>query len=195
MKALVLFFVALAPLACSSPPDSSIYGIETPSYEAGGPQQAFPSADPGGEDASTCAVKGGASVSGVSLAAKDAIEVFDPTEARFEFRITDYASACSLGHATHAGSSVVSIAYDAAALSSGKYDLAKTDALHATYVTYDGSCNATQKVTAESGTVTFDRVDDCGGKGSFDLVFGGTHVTATFTASVCSLGGGAASCE
>ena len=198
MRTFIVWFAALAPaLGCAySTPGESVFDIH-PAYDGGD----F-STDPGHPDpnssvtdaGTTCHVQGAASVSGVTLAAKDAIEIFDPTQAKFTFRIGDYADACSLGDAVHAGSSVIELAYTGNTVKSAKYDLASTPALVATFTQYDATCGATTE-TAASGSVTFDRLDECGGKGSLDLMFGSQHVTATFTASVCSVSGGAATCK
>ena len=200
MKTHALFlFAALAPLGCASPVATSIYDYQAPADQTSGGGGSSSAGDPasngGGMEASTCGVQGHASVSGVTLAAQDAIEVFDPTIARFTFRITDYADACAAGIGMRASSNVISIEYDHASLSSGTYDITQTAGMSASLAQYDATCHATEQ-KADSGTVTFDRLDDCGGVGSLDLVFGGSHVTATFTASVCSApGGGSGACE
>ena len=198
MRTFIVWFAALAPaLGCAySTPGESVFDIH-PAYDGGD----F-STDPGHPDPSssvtdagtTCRVQGAASVSGVTLAAKDAIEIFDATQAKFTFLITDYADACTLGNGVPAGSNVVTVAYAGNALKSGTYDLASTDGLSASYTQYGATCGATRE-SAVSGSVTFDRLDECGGKGSFDLVFGADHVTASFTASVCALAGGAPTCQ
>lgn len=198
MKAYLLL-AAMFPLGCSGNATESIYDFHGDKYDGGGGSSS-PNQTPQGEvDAAVCAVQGNASVTGAfaggALAAKDAIEAFDPTEAKFTLVITDYANACSLGGAIHAGSSVVRIVYAHTFLSAGSYDLTKTTGLSVTYVHYDSTCAAAQTETAQSGSITFDRADDCGGAGSFDLVFGGTHVKATFTASVCELPDGPVSCH
>jgi hypothetical protein len=198
VKPYVLVLAALAPLGCgSSASDYSIFQYQTAPYDGGGGSSS--GSTPSGEiDATPCVVQGGGAVNGplagAALSAKDAIELFDPTEAKFTFLITDYANACSLA-GRHAGSNVVSVVYDGPYLSSGTYDVANTPGMSAAYVRYDGSCGASVTEAATSGTVTFDRLDDCGGAGSVDLVLGADHITATFTASVCTAQPGSASCQ
>lgn len=202
MKALVLMLVAFAPLGCAYPTSAeSILDIH-PDYDGGGGGGGSNGEDPNSsvaDAAITCKVQGNASFSGTfagsSLAAKDAIEMFDPTVAKFTFLITDYADACSYDGATHAGSSVVEITYAGNALKAGDYDVASTAGLQAKYTRYDATCAASATEAAASGKITFDRLDDCGGTGSFDLVFGSDHVTASFTASLCFGGGAAQSCK
>ena len=200
MKAYVLALLALAPVGCvASSSESSIFDYQVPYDGGGGGNSPSPPENTGGYDADICVVQGSASVSGAvagaSLAAKDAIEIFDATRAKFTFRITDYADACTMGSGVHAGSTVVEIAYDANALHSGTYDLASTDGLTAAFTRYDASCKAASTAPAASGTVTFARLDNCGGEGSFDLVFGSDHVTASFVASVCAIPGGTGACQ
>ncbi len=123
MRTFIVWFAALAPaLGCAySTPGESVFDIH-PAYDGGD----F-STDPGHTDPSssvtdagtTCHAQGSASVSGVTLAAKDAIEIFDATQAKFTFRIADYADACTLGDAVHAGSSVLELAYTGNALEIG----------------------------------------------------------------------------
>ena len=146
-------------------------------------------------DAATCPVQGNASVSGVTLGAKDAIELFDATKARFEFLVTDFANACALGGAKHAGSSVLSIAYAGNALRAGDFDLAQTPEMVVTYTTYGAGCTVTQSQTASAGTITIKKLDICGSDGSVDVTIGGQHVTASFTASTCALADEVASCK
>ena len=196
MKPYLVALVALAPLGCALSTDSTVYDVRAAAYDAGQSSSSDPNATSGdGMDATTCVVQGKASVTGVSFAARDAIEVFDATKGKFTFLITDYAGACSMINGGHAGSNVVSIEYDDTALSSGTYDVTKTAGLSVSYVQYDAACRASKTQTAESGSVVFDRLDDCGGEGSVDLVFGSAHVTATFTASVCAVPSGASSCH
>ena len=141
-------------------------------------------------DASACKVQGGASITGVTFAAQDTIELFDSTQARFTFLITDYADACSYKGGAHAGSHVISIAYDQSALRSGTYDVTSTPGLVVKEITYDSTCKPSLSVTAQSGNVIFDKLDECGGEGSFDLMLGSTQVSGSFTASVCALPSG-----
>lgn len=202
MKALAFLLVALAPLGCAYPSSAeSVYEIN-PAYDGGGGGGGSNGQDPNAsvaDAALTCKLQGNASFTGTfggsALDAKDAVEMFDPTIARFTFLVTDYADACSYGGAVHAGSSVVEITYDGNALKAGDYDLASAADIHATYTRYDASCGAATTETASSGTITFDRLDNCGGKGSLDLTFGSDHVTASFTASLCLNGGGAKTCK
>ena len=203
MKAHALVLAALAPLGCASAAnDQSIFNYHGDTYDGGGgssPSSPDPTSSERTIDAAACVVQGQASVSGslagTTLAAKDAVEIFDPMKGRFTILITDYANACSLGHGIHAGSNVVSIVYDHSSLGSGTSDITKTEGLKITYVHYDSTCKATQSEAAQSGTITFDTADDCGSAGSFDLVFGADHVKASFTASVCLVGSGSATCE
>lgn len=199
MKAYVLALLALAPVGCAYSSAASIFDYQVPYDGGGGGNSPSPPENTGGYDADVCVVQGRASVSGAvggaSLAAKDAIEIFDATRAKFTFRITDYGSACTIGTGVHAGSTVVSIDYDANALHSGTYDIASTAGLGAAFTRYDAACKAAATTPAASGTVTFDRLDDCGGEGSFDLVFGANHVTASFVASVCAVAGTTGACQ
>lgn len=190
-------FAASVGCAYSSPSDQSIYDYPTGKYTGNGGSTSAPSTPGQSEmDASVCKVQGSASISGVTFAAQDAIEIFDTTKARFTFLITDYADACSYDGGVHAGSHVISISYDANALRSGTYDLTKTPGLVVKEITYGSTCAPTVSVTAASGNVVFDTLDDCGGTGSFDLTFGSTQVSGSFTASVCALPSGAAgSCK
>ena len=82
-------------------------------------------------------------------------------------------------------------------MGSGAYDVTKTAGLKITQTHYDSACNATQSETevAESGSLTFDKLDACGGKGSLDVAFGATNVKAAFTASVCDVPSGPPSCH
>lgn len=195
----ILAVLAFAPLAaCAVPTTESLYDYQEPAHDSGGPTPSLgaPSNQNGDqiEDASTtCMVQGGASLS--SFAAKDAVEVFEPTKGTFTFLITDYADACSLAGDVHAGSNVIAIEYGDTHLASGTYDLASTAGLKVTSTTYDAACKPTTTETAASGTVKFDRLDQCGGVGSLDLVIGSDHVTATFTASVCTASGGSGACH
>jgi hypothetical protein len=202
VKALAILLFAFVPLGCAYPTSAeSILEIH-PAYDGGGGGGGSNGEDPSSsvaDAAITCKVQGGASFNGTfggsSLDAKDAIEMFDPTVAKFTFLVADYADACSYGGVTHAGSSVVEITYDGNALKAGDYDLASTAGLQVKYVRYDAACAPTTTETATTGKITFDRLDDCGGKGSFDLTFGPDHVTASFTASLCFGGGGAPACK
>jgi hypothetical protein len=197
VKALIALLM-LAPLGCSSAADYDLYDLPTPPFEGGG-GSTFGAGSNNGVDAAVCVVQGRAAVAGslaaTVFAAKDAIEVFDATKDTFTFEITDYAKACSLGKDVHASSNVVSITYADAALGSGTYDVTKTTGLKISYVRYDATCRPAATQAAASGTVTFGKLDACGGEGSFDLVFGTDHVTATFTASVCQVASGAPACK
>jgi len=184
---------AVVGCAYPSPSDQSIYDYPTGKYTGNGGSTSAPSTPGSSEmDAAVCKVQGSASVTGVTLAAQDAIEIFDSTEARFTFLITDYADACSYNGGVHAGAHVISISYDQSALRSGTYDVTSTPGLVVKQVTYDSTCKPTVSVSAASGSVVFDQLDDCGGKGSFALTFGSTQATASFTASVCALPSGVA---
>ena len=201
MRTLLLAFLAALPLGCAVSTTETVYDIKTIVPEGGGgggSTSSGPDTEQGEVDASVCVTQGSASLSGslggAAVAPQDAIEVFDATRARFEFLITDFASACASGGGPHAGSSVVSIGYEGNALRSGTYDLAKTQGLSASFTRYDASCQGTTE-DAASGTVKFDRLDDCGGEGSFDLVLGADHVTGSFTASVCALPAGPPTCK
>jgi hypothetical protein len=140
-------------------------------------------------------VQGTASVSGVTLAAQDAIELFDATKAKFEFLITDFGNACALGGAKHAGSNVLSIAYTGNELRAGDFDLSKTPEMTVTYTTYGAGCTVTQSQTATAGTITIEKLDICGSNGSVDVTIGGKQVTASFTASTCALPKEVAACK
>ena len=201
----LLAFAASSALlfGCTVPSAESIYDYQEPAHDGGSqPSLGAPSGDNAGNgdsaDGSACKVQGSASVSGSlggdSLAAKDAIEIFDPTKGTFTFLITDYADACSLGNAVHAGSNVVAIQYANTMLGSGTYDITQAEGFAASFTRYDSTCKASESQAADSGTITF-RLDECGGEGSFDLVFGGEHVTASFTASVCATSTGAGQCQ
>jgi len=189
--------VIVSTSACAYSPPDSIDNYPTGKYEGNGGSTSAPSTPSGGGmDASVCKVQGSASVSGASLAAQDAIEIFDSTKARFTFLIANYANACSYNGGVHAGSSVIEISYDQAALRSGTYDLASTPGLVVKQITYDSTCKPSLTVTAQSGSVIFDTLDDCGGQGSFDLTIGSSQVTGSFTASVCDVPSGVApSCK
>jgi len=198
---LAVFFTGFVALggasACAMNTTESVYDLPTQKYEGNGASLGAPG-DPGssGMDAATCPVQGTASVSGVTLGAKDAIELFDATKARFEFLLTDFANACALGGAKHAGSNVLSIAYTGSSeLRAGDYDLAKTPTLSVTYTTYGAGCTVTQSQTATAGTLTITKLDICGSDGSIDVTIGGQNVTASFTASTCALANEVASCK
>jgi len=194
---LTVAFGAFA-LGCANTDASSIYDLHSGAYEGGGPTSADP-IPTNSMEAGTCAVQGRASITGSLLgsafSAKDAVEIFVATEAKYKIEITDYASACSLGESLHQGSHVISIGYTNPLLSSGTFDVTKTEGMSADYAQYDATCKASKSEAASSGTITFTRVDTCGAEGSFDLVFGADHVTATFTASVCSVTSGTATCD
>ena len=196
--------VALAT-GCTIPSAESVFEIPDPPHDGGTqPSLGAPSQSGNGDqptesaDGSACNVQGNASVSGAlngsTLDAKDAIEVFDPTKGTFTFLITDYASACAVGNATHPGSNVVAITYDKTMLGSGTYDVAQTQGLAASFSSYNSACKASTTMAAASGTITF-KLDTCGGEGSFDLTFGADHLTGSFTASVCAATGGAGECQ
>ncbi len=190
--------LAAALVACAySAPEGSIYDYPSGKYTGNGGSTSAPDTPSGGErDAAACTVATTASVSGASFSAQDAIEIFDSTKARFTFLITDYADACSYEGNAHAGSHVVSITYDATKLVSGTYDVTSTPNMVVKEITYDASCKPTVSVTAQSGSVVFEKLDDCGGSGTFDLVLGSSKVTGSFTASVCAVPSGvAASCK
>lgn len=197
---LALATLALASSACAiSGSDTGVYAVQL-EHDSGSGASTNPAPITGSEGmdaATTCVVQGNASVTGAfasgAFDAKDAIEIFDATKAKFTFLITDYASACATG--IRGGSSVVSIAYDGTELGSAAYDVTKTAGLTVTYSRYDASCRASAPESATSGSVTFTRLDECGGLGSFDLVVGGAHVTSNFTASVCSAPSGADACH
>ena len=194
---LAAFFTSVCGVACAMPTTESVYDLPTQKYEGTGASSGAPG-DPGssGMDAATCPVQGTASVTGVTLGAMDAIELFDATKARFEFLITDFANACALGGAKHAGSNVLSIAYTGSSeLRAGDYDLAKTPTLSVTYTTYGAGCTITQSQTATAGTLSITKLDICGSDGSFDVTIGGQNVTASFTASTCALANEIASCK
>lgn len=194
---LAAFFTMTCGVACTMPTTESVYDLPTHKYEGNGGSSGAPG-DPGSSamDAATCPVQGSASVSGISLGAKDAIELFDATKARFEFLITDFANACALGGAKHAGSNVLSIAYTGSSeLRAGDYDLAKTPSMTVSYTTYGAGCTVTQTQTASAGTFTIKKLDICGSEGSVDVTIGGQQVTASFTASTCALPNEVASCK
>ncbi len=190
MKAFTFIAVGLLLVGCSGVDGYDIREMRTVPYECGGGSSQPPSSNGNGPDAAVCLVQGNAaltgSFAGSALVAKDAIEVFDTTKDTYTLEITDYADACSLGNDVHAGSSVVSITYRNQELSSGIYDVTKSADLHVTHVKYDATCKPTT-TEATSGSITFGKLDLCGSKGSFDLVFGADHVTASFTASLCSV--------
>jgi len=193
---LAAFFTVTCSAACAVNTTESVYDLPTHKYEGnGGSSGAL--GDPGSSqmDAATCPVQGTASVTGIALGAKDAIELFDATQARFEFLITDFANACALGGAKHAGSSVLSISYMGNELRAGDYDLAATTGMAVTYTTYGTGCAVTQSQTATAGTLTIEKLDICGSEGSVDATIGGQHVTASFTASTCALPDIVASCK
>ena len=95
----------------------------------------------------------------------------------------------------HAGSNTVSLLYQTSPLSAGTYDITKTAGLSAKFAQYDTTCKTAKSGDATSGTITFAKADKCGAEGSFDLMFGSEHVTATFTASVCATNGGNGACH
>ncbi len=185
VKSIFVLLVALVPLGCEFSTAGSVYDSRDTPYEAGASHVVNGATNSDAVDAEACTVQGNASLTGGSFAAKDAIEIFDPTKAKFTFLITDYASACAPGAGIHAGSNVIAIEYDATELAGGTYDVTQTANLHVSSKRYDSACRATETVTAQSGTIKFDKLE-CGGQGTFDLVIGGSHVMASFTASVCS---------
>ena len=194
---LAAFFTTVCGVACTMPTTESVYDLPTHKYEGNGASSGAPG-DPGSseQDAATCPVQGSASVSGVNLGAKDAVELFDATKARFEFLITDFANACALGGAKHAGSNVLSIAYTGSSeLRAGDYDLSQTPTMTVTYTSYGAGCTVTQSQTATAGTLTLKKLDICGSDGSLDVTIGGKQVTASFTASTCALPNEVASCK
>jgi hypothetical protein len=190
-------FAVTVGCAYPSASDQSIYDYPTGKYTGNGGSTSAPDTPSQSEmDAAVCKVQGSASITGVTLAARDAIELFDATKARFTFLITDYTDACSYNGGAHAGSHVISVSYDASALRSGTYDVTSTPSLVVKEITYDSTCKPSVSVTATSGSVVFDKLDDCGGTGSLDLTFGSAQVSASFTASVCAVPSGvAASCK
>ena len=193
---LAAIFTTMACAACTMSTTESVYDLPTHKYEGNGGSSGAPG-DPSGPkmDAATCPVQGSASLSGVTLGAQDAIELFDATKARFEFLITDFANACALGGAKHAGSSVLSISYAGNALRAGDYDLSKTPEMVVTHTTYGAGCTVTQTQTATAGTITIKKLDICGSDGEVDVTIGGQKVTASFTASTCALPDVVASCK
>src|SRR4051794_22788434 len=160
MRTFLTAFFTVLGAACTMPTTETVYELPTHKYEGTGASSGAPG-DPGSSqmDAATCPVQGSASVSGVSLGAKDAIELFDATKARFEFLITDFANACALGGAKHAGSNVLSISYSGNALRAGDYDLASTPEMTVTYTTYGAGCTVTQSQTATAGTIKLEKLD------------------------------------
>jgi len=193
---LAAFFTTVCSAACAVNTTESVYDLPTHKYEGNGGSSGAPG-DPGssGMDAATCPVQGSASVSGVTLAAQDAIELFDATRARFEFLITDFGNACALGGAKHAGSNVLSITYTGSELRAAEYDLAKTPSMAVTYTTYGAGCTVTQSQTATAGTITIKKLDICGSDATLDVTIGGQQVSASFTASTCALPDVVASCK
>ena len=194
---LAAFFTSVCGVACTVPTTESVYDLPMQKYEGTGASSGAPG-DPGssGMDAATCPVQGSASVSGVALGAKDAVELFDATKARFEFLITDFANACALGGAKHAGSNVLSIGYTGSSeLRAGDYDLAQTPGMTVTYTSYGAGCTVTQTQTASAGTLTIKKLDICGSDGSVDVTIGGQKITASFTASTCALPSEVGSCK
>jgi hypothetical protein len=167
-----------------------VFDVHAGAYDGGG-ASSDPSPSEATIDAAACPDQGSASLTGsflgATLSAKDAIEVFDAVEDKYTFEITDYAGACSLGNNVHASSNVVAIVYEKPMLSSSTYDVTQTAGLSVGRAQYDATCKASKSDMATSGTVTFTDLGTCSAKGSFDLVFGTDHVTATFTASVCSV--------
>jgi hypothetical protein len=199
MRALtILPFVLLTGCAVSS--TESVYDLPTEKYEGTGGSTSAPGSG-GGENGSTptkCqAPSAYASFAGALAAftAKDAVEVFDQTKAQFTFLMTDFAGACASGGTARPGSSVVAIRYGATELPAGHYDLTKTSGLTITYTRYDASCNVVQTETATSGTLTFDTLNECGGKGALDVMVGGQAVSASFAAPVCALASVAGACK
>jgi hypothetical protein len=190
---------AFTLVGCSGADFSTVYDVTHGAFEGGGGTTIGATGDNASMDAAHCAVQGRASVtgsfSGTAFAPKDAVELFEAESAKFVINVVDYANACSLGANLHAGSSVVSIEYTGDPLSSGTFDVTKTEGLSVKYVEYDSTCKPAKSAPAATGSITFDKADECGAKGSFDLTFGTDHVTATFTASVCSVAGGAQACH
>jgi hypothetical protein len=183
---LAVFFTSICGVACAMNTTESVYDLPTHKYEGnGGSGPSGPGSS--GMDAATCPVQGTASVSGVTLGAKDALELFDATKARFEFLITDYANACALAGAKHAGSSVLAITFMGTVLEAGDYDLSKTPGMTVTYTTYGAGCTVTQTEKATAGTMTIKKLDICGSDADVDVTIGGQKVTASFTASTCAL--------
>lgn len=196
MRTFLAAISMVSSVACAMPSTETVYEMPTQKYEGNGASSGAPD-DPGSSqmDAATCPVQGNASVTGVTLGAKDAIELFDATKARFEFLITDFANACALGGAKHAGSNVLSIAYVGNALRAGDYDLTQTPGMTVTYTTYGAECAVTQTQTATAGTITITKLDICGSDGTVDVTIGGENLTASFTASTCALADEVASCK
>jgi hypothetical protein len=196
MRTFLAAVFTVATSSCAMPTTETVYELPTHKYEGNGASSGAPG-DPGSSqmDAATCPVQGNASVSGVTLGAQDAIEMFDATKARFEFLITDFANACALGGAKHAGSKVLSIVYAGNALRAADYDLSTTPEMTVTYTTYGAGCTVTQSQTATAGTVTIEKLDICGSDGTVDVTIGGQKVTTTFTASTCALASEVASCK
>ena len=196
MRTFLTAFFTVCGAACTMPTTETVYDLPTHKYEGNGGSSGAPGSPGSSEmDAATCPVQGTASVSGVTLGAQDAIELFDATQAKFEFLITDFANACALGGAKHAGSTILSIAYTGNELRAGDYDLSKTPEMTVTYTTYGTGCTVTQSQAATAGTITIDKLDICGSNGSVDVTIGGKQVTATFTASTCALPKEVAACK
>ncbi len=195
MKLYICALAVLATLGCSGQVDG-VYDLPEGTYKGGGGSSSEPAGGP--IDADVCVSQGHAAVTGSlggAFSPKDAIEIFDATKNEYTLVIADYASACSYGTGTHASSSVISIVYKNTELSSVAYDVGKTEGLSVSYVAYDATCKASQTTLAVSGSVTFGKLDRCGAEGTLDLMFGAAHVTASFTASVCALSGGAPTCH
>jgi hypothetical protein len=184
---------------CSGSPDNDLFDMPPGVFEGGPPSSNAVAS--GGIDAAACAFQGQASVTGTlggsAFVAKDAIELFESESSKYILEISDYANACGAGAGTHASSGVVSIIYDGSlALASGTYDIAKTAGFSAKHVQYDATCRPSASVAATSGTITFGKLNKCGGTtGTFDLMFGADHVTTSFTASVCSVASAAGGCH
>jgi hypothetical protein len=196
MKLYIYVLAVLTTLGCSGQVEG-VYDIHEGVYKGGGVSSDDPAS--GAVDADVCVSQGQAAVTGSLLgsafSAKDAIEIFDSTKNEYTLQIADYASACSFGTGAHAGSSVISIVYKNTELTSTAYDVTNTAGLSVSYVEYDATCTASKAEAAVSGSVTFGKLDKCGAQGTLDLMFGADHVTANFTASVCSLSGGAPTCH
>lgn len=73
------------------------------------------------------------------------------------------------------------------AIGKGSYAIGTTDGVTASAGVQflDGACGVSLSRSADSGTITVDKVDANGSSGAFNLLFGSDRITGSFNADLC----------
>ncbi len=151
------------------------------------------SSSSGGGGDGTASVTG--TIQGAAIPASDAVGLSSvasgSSEAAVGAIITNIASACSVlqdhGNPPSATALVVAVSAMGGSVATGTYGIVSQGfGATASYATEDATCNTSFSESASSGSVTLTTVSGSTVAGTFDLTFGGDHLTGSFSAPVCS---------